>query len=83
MSKIKYTIKQVEQLTELPQSALRFYERRFRDWLKVERSPGGQRAYSEDNVKKIMKLKMLIKEKGVTIRGTRIKLGLSERLKDE
>jgi DNA-binding transcriptional MerR regulator len=83
MGEILLTMKQASDVTKLAPSTLRFYERRFRDWIIVSRSPGGQRQYSKENLKKLIAVKELLEVKGFSIRGARMHLELPERLNDE
>jgi DNA-binding transcriptional MerR regulator len=73
MDAIQYTIGQVSDLTNIPQSALRYWETVF-DVLKPQKSPGGNRKYSEEDIKLIFRIKELLYEKGYTIKGANLQL---------
>jgi len=68
-----YTIGQVSDLTNIPQSALRYWETVF-DILDPQKTPGGNRKYSEEDIKIILKIKELLYEKGFTIKGANLEL---------
>lgn len=50
---------------------LRYWEREFASFLKPYRSKGGHRRYDEDDTRKILKIKELVKDDGYTIKGAR------------
>jgi DNA-binding transcriptional MerR regulator len=70
------TISQLQEITNLPLSTLRFYETEFPLYLRVQKTTGGHRRYSAENVEKFLHLKHLIHEKGMSIR--EVKRSLSE-----
>jgi len=73
LDSIQYTIGQVSDLTNIPQSALRYWETVF-DVLRPQKSPGGNRKYSESDIKLIFRIKELLYEKGYTIKGANLQL---------
>ena len=72
------TISQVEDLTKLPVSTIRFYENEFPFFIKVFKTAGGHRRYSQENVKRFLHLKHLIHEKGLSIREVKRSLSQDE-----
>lgn len=72
------TISQLEQLTELPASTLRYYENEFPLYLRIQKTSGGHRRYSEENVQRYLHLKHLIHEKGMSIREVQRSLAADE-----
>ena len=58
-----FTIKQVSTLTDLPSSTLRFWEKKFSEFLTPIRTKGGQRRYRGDNISLIKRIKNLREEK--------------------
>ncbi len=68
------TISQVQALTGVKKSTIRHWEGEFREFLESERSDGNQRRFSEDAVDKIQKIKELVEEQGLTLRGVRRRL---------
>ncbi len=73
LDSIHYTIGQVSELTDIPQSALRYWETVF-DALDPLKSPGGNRKYSEEDIRIILKIKELLYVKGYTIKGANIQV---------
>ena len=61
-----YSIKAVSELTHLPPSTLRFWEKVFQEGLSPVRTVGGQRRYNEQNIALIQKIQKL-KEEGIPI----------------
>ncbi len=68
MEKMFYSISQVSEFSLLPQSVLRYWETVFEE-LSPRKSPGGTRQYSDEDVTLILKIKNLLYEKGMTIKG--------------
>jgi DNA-binding transcriptional MerR regulator len=69
----KFSIGQASKLVKLPQSVLRYWETVFKQ-LKPQKTPGGTRKYSEDDIQTILQIKELLYEKKYTIAGARSKL---------
>ncbi len=63
-----YTIGQVAEYFDLPQSVLRYWETVF-DVLNPQKSPGGIRRYSDRDLKIISEIKHLLYQRGFTIKG--------------
>ena len=63
-----YTIGQVADYFDLPQSVLRYWETVF-DVLNPEKSAGGIRQYSDRDLKIISEIKHLLYQRGFTIKG--------------
>src|SRR5512138_3750074 len=61
-----YTIKQVSDLTLLPSSTLRFWEKEFPDFVAPLRTHGGQRRYQQSVIDILHKIKMM-REEGLTL----------------
>lgn len=64
-------ISEVAEMMEVPVHTLRYWERMFKEELSPYRSRGGQRRYSEMDVKKIREVKRLLKEEGYSIKGVK------------
>ena len=62
------TISQLEEIIKLPVSTLRYYENEFPFYIRVQKTSGGHRRYSQENVERFLHLKHLIHEKGLSIR---------------
>ncbi len=68
------SIGQVTALTGVGKSTLRHWEREFHDILDSVRTEGNQRRFTPDAVKKIEKIKEMVEDHGLTLRGVRVKL---------
>lgn len=62
------SIGEVSHLLELPQSVIRYWETVF-DVFNPEKSPGGTRKFSENDVELLKKIKTLLYDKKFTIKG--------------
>jgi DNA-binding transcriptional MerR regulator len=65
-----YTIKDVADITGIKQTVLRFWEMEFED-LRIRKNKFGHRIYTDDDIKLIRKIKVLLYEKGLTIKGAK------------
>src|ERR1700752_1661560 len=72
------SISELQEITKLPMSTLRFYETEFPFYLQVHKTAGGHRRYSHENVKRFLHLKHLIHEKGLSIREVKRSLSQDE-----
>lgn len=68
------TLSEVVSLTGVRKSTLRHWEREFSDFLKSVRTKGNQRRFTLESVRRIEKIKELVEEQGLTLRGVRLKL---------
>jgi DNA-binding transcriptional MerR regulator len=68
------SIDNVFNLTGIPKSTLRFWEKVFCDYLSPKRTKGRQRRYSRDDLQRIMTIKQLLTQEGYTIAGARKRL---------
>lgn len=66
LTKKFYRIGDVAELLGIPQSTLRFWEKRFTH-LKPRRNQGGTRYYTPEDVEKIAQIHYLVKEKGLKL----------------
>jgi len=62
------TISELQEITKLPLSTLRFYESEFPSYIRVQKTSGGLRRYTRENVERFLHLKHLIHEKGLSIK---------------
>jgi DNA-binding transcriptional MerR regulator len=69
-----YSISQVNALTGVPKSTIRFWEKEFSEFLAPLRSEGNQRRYDKQGVETIQKIDQLVNEEGYTLEGARRKL---------
>jgi len=65
------SIGQLCQRVGIKAHTLRYWEKEFGNFLKPYRSKGGHRRYREDDLKTLLKIKRLLKDKKYTIRGAR------------
>ena len=85
LTKSYYKIKDVAELTGVPQSTLRFWETQFPE-IQPHRSSHNQRYYSPETIETIRIVHFLVKEKGYKIEAAREQLkknrkNISKRLK--
>lgn len=73
-----YTISQVNALTGVPKSTIRFWEKEFGEFLNPLRSTGNQRRYDRQTVEKIQRINQLVNDEGYTLEGARRKLQPAE-----
>ncbi len=66
-----YSISQVNALTGVPKSTIRFWEKEFSDFLRPLRTQGNQRRYDHTDVETIQKIDKLVNEVGYTLDGAR------------
>ncbi len=71
--KLFYSIGQVSRYVDLPQSVLRYWETVF-DRLQPQKSPGGSRQYTSEDIEIILTIKNLLYDQGFTIKGANQKL---------
>ncbi|HID39377.1 MAG TPA: MerR family transcriptional regulator [Calditrichaeota bacterium] len=72
---IYFTIGQVSEHVSLPQSVLRYWETVF-DALNPQKSRGGNRRYSKEDIEIIQQIKELLYEQGFTIKGANKQLNI-------
>jgi DNA-binding transcriptional MerR regulator len=71
----RLSIGRVSQMVKLPSSVLRYWESVF-EQLQPEKTPGGTRKYTMQDVQEIMKIKDLLYNKKYTIAGAKVELQL-------
>ena len=59
-----YSIGYVAEATGLPVSTIRFYEREFKHYLEVPKTPGGHRRFRQDDIEKLKHIHSLVHEQG-------------------
>ena len=70
-----YSIGEVAKAFQVKPSLLRFWEKEFKS-IQPKKKESGTRKYTPENVKTIQYIHHLIKEKGMTIKGTKKQLDL-------
>ena len=73
------SIGQVAAATGVGKSTLRHWEREFKDFLDTARTTGNQRRFAPDATEKIERIRTLVEEQGMTLRGVRRELERSTR----
>ncbi len=71
LKKLYYSISEVSKITEVEQYVLRYWEGEF-ELLKPQKNRSGNRAYSNQDIKLIFVIKLLLREKKFTIEGAKI-----------
>ncbi|MCF7810627.1 MerR family transcriptional regulator [bacterium] len=71
---ILYSISQVNALTGVPKSTIRFWEKEFIDFLIPLRTTGNQRRYDREKVDVIENINRLVNQDGYTLEGARRQL---------
>ncbi len=69
-----YSISQVNALTGVPKSTIRFWEKEFSEFLNPLRSEGNQRRYDKETVETLKTIDRLVNDEGYTLEGARRKL---------
>lgn len=66
ISKTYYKINEVAEILLIPESTLRYWEKRF-TIIKPHRTEGGRRLYTPDDIDKIRMVHYLVKERGLKL----------------
>ena len=64
---MKFRIQKVSNRLEVPRSTIRYWENEFSDLIKPKRTNGGQRRYSEEDIRIFQRIKILLHLKNRTI----------------
>ncbi len=68
------TIEQISQLTGVPKSTLRYWEKSFETFLKPNRTTSNRRKYTLDDLNLVKTIKRLLEQEHLTARGVRLRL---------
>jgi DNA-binding transcriptional MerR regulator len=68
------TIEQISQLTGVPKSTLRYWEKSFDAFLKPNRTHSNRRKYSLDDLNLVKTIKRLLEQEHLTSQGVRLRL---------
>jgi len=68
---MKYSIGKVSEKLEVPKSTIRFWESEFKEIIEPARTKGGQRRYSEGDLKKLISIKELLHQKKISLEKAR------------
>ena len=77
ITKLYYTIGEVSKMTGLETHVLRFWETEFAE-LRPRKNRAGHRAYMEKDIRIVERIKYLLKERGLTIKGAQQALSAEE-----
>ena len=66
IAKKYYKINEVAEILNIPESTLRYWEKRF-TIIKPKRTDGGRRMYTPDDIEKIRMVHYLVKERGMKL----------------
>ncbi len=72
----EYSISDVSDATQVPKPTLRYWEKEFSQFLRLKKSQGNQRRYSEQNIKVIEEIKYLLNVEKYTIAGAKRRMKL-------
>ncbi len=78
--KLFYKISEASRVTGLEAYVLRYWETEFPE-IAPRKSKGGQRVYEQKDIDKILEIKKLLYEEGLTIAGARKRLGSEQKTK--
>ncbi len=70
IKKLYYSISEVSKITDIEQYVLRYWETEF-EQLKPQKNRAGNRIYTNKDIKLILKIKELLREKKYTIEGAK------------
>jgi len=71
--KLYYSIREVAELTGVPETALRYWEKQFRE-LQPRKTSRGARQYTRDDIELVKLINHLLKDKGLTIAAAKERL---------
>jgi DNA-binding transcriptional MerR regulator len=66
-----YSIGYVAETTGLPVSTIRFYEREFKHYLEIPKTPGGHRRFRQEDIEKLKHIHALVHEQGRPLKEVR------------
>lgn len=69
--KLYYSIGEVAEMFDLPESLLRYWEKMFPESITPNKAGRGIRQYRKEDIENIRIIHHLVKEKGMTLAGTR------------
>jgi len=68
-----YSIKEVSEMLEIPESTLRYWEKEFKE-INPKKNANGVRHYTLDDIEQIKLVNHLVKEKSLTIKGAKTRM---------
>lgn len=68
-----YSIKEVSQMLDIPESTLRYWEKEFKE-ISPKKNAKGVRHYTVEDIEQIKKVNFLVKENSLTIKGAKTRM---------
>ena len=68
-----YSIKEVSEMLDIPDSTLRYWEKEFKE-ISPKKNAKGIRHYTMDDIEQIKKVKFLVKDNSLTINGAKSRM---------
>ena len=68
-----YSIKEVSEMLDIPESTLRYWEKEFKE-INPKKNASGVRHYTLDDIEQIKLVNHLVKEKSLTIKGAKTRM---------
>jgi len=65
-------VREVCDLVGISPHTLRYWEKEFSEFLQPRRSPGGHRLYDDHNLRRLLEIKHLLKDKYFSIKGVKL-----------
>lgn len=69
--KLYYSISEVAKMFDVTETALRYWEKEFPDYITPKKAGRGIRQYTKENIEQVKLVIHLVKEKGLTLQGAR------------
>ncbi|HEY5611866.1 MAG TPA: MerR family transcriptional regulator [Thermoanaerobaculia bacterium] len=67
MAAARLTISDVHKRTGIPVTTLRFYEKELPEFFTIEKTRGGHRRYTEENIRQFLMVKRMVETEGVKL----------------
>ena len=74
------SISEVAQETGIAESALRYYDSEFGEFLDLKRDPANRRMFDEDDIRQIMYIRRLLKKDGLSVKQVKDRLAVEKEL---
>ncbi len=65
-------VREVCELVGISPHTLRYWEKKFSEYLNPHRSPGGHRLYDDHNLRRLLEIKHLLKDQYFSIKGVKL-----------
>jgi DNA-binding transcriptional MerR regulator len=77
---VGYSIGDTAKICEVPVHTIRFWEKEFGSYITPDRTVGKQRRYSEDSIRRLMRIRQLLWIDGYSIHGAKRVLSMADGL---